>query len=135
MTFFIDASFLFALFNHKDTFHSQALKISHQLEQASARFITSNIALAETVNLIFRTQDRKAATNFLANFRQSKIEEFFLDREVFLSGYQLLFKQKTKKGLNLFDCLHLVAMQKLGLKTMLTFDQAFKKEIDIYPTN
>ena len=124
----MDASFLIALFNQGDEFYPKAKKIVQNLEVKATRFVTSNIVLAETVNLLFRLKGTNTAKKFLQVFKRSGIEEIFVDREIFDKAYRLLFTQKTKRGLNLFDCLHLATMKILEIKTILSFDEAFKKE-------
>lgn len=126
----MDASFLIALFNEDDEFQPKAKKIIRDLDK-DTRFLTSNIALAETVNFTFSHLGPKIAEKFLKFFKKSNIEEIFIPKEVFDSGYNLLFRQKSKKGLNLFDCLHLATMKTLGIKNILTFDQEFKKEVKV----
>lgn len=130
MTVFIDASFLIALFNTDDEFHQKAKKTIVNLDK-TIHLLTSNIALAETVNFTFCHLGSKASRKFLKTFKISNIEEFFVSREIFDSAYSLLFRQKSKKGLNLFDCLHLATMKTLGIKSILTFDTAFKKEVKV----
>lgn len=130
MTTFVDASFLIALFNKDDEFHPRANNISRKLKEASTRLITSNIVLAESVNLTFRHLGPKRAQQSLETFQKSGMEIIFVSKEIFNNGYRLLFKQKSKRGLNLFDCLHLATMKALGIKTILTFDRGFKKEVE-----
>lgn len=128
MQFFLDASFMFALFNEDDEFHDGALRIVKELEDKLAYFLTSNIALAETVNLLFRMQGSKQAKKFLKGFRESNIEEVFLSQRIFNKGYKILFAQKSRRGLNYFDCLHIAAMKSLKVDEILTFDKRRKKK-------
>lgn len=131
MTVFFDSSYLIALFNEKDNFHQQALLVVKQLEASQTEFVTSNIVLAETTNFLFSRKGKVFAQEFLKAFRQSKTQEIFVSKEIFNQGYKLLFRQKSKKGLNLFDCLHLATMKTLGIKTILTFDEEFKKWVKV----
>ena len=128
MTVFIDASFLIALFNKEDEFYPKAKKIVQNLEVKATQFVTSNIALAEAVNLLFRLKGASVAKRLLQVFKRSGIEEIFVGREVFAKAYRLLFSEKTKRGLNLFDCLHLATMKVLKIKTILSFDRDFKRQ-------
>jgi len=131
MTVFVDASFLFALFNRDDEFYSEAVKISGELAKITTTFLTSNIALVETINLVFRDQGSQAARDFSKSFRESGVEEFFVTDEIFKKAYKLLFDRKSKRGLNFFDCLHLATMKTLGIDTILSFDKGFKKEVKV----
>lgn len=131
MVAFVDASFLLALFNEDDEFHQKARKTIKELDAIQARLFTSNIALGETINLTFRHKGVKIAKKLLRTFQKTAIEEIFVDQEIFDKGYQLLFSQKTKKDLNLFDCLHLATMKTLGIDTILTYDQGFKKHVEV----
>lgn len=127
MTVFVDSSFLIALFNKDDQFHQSARKISRQLETQQVVFTTSNIVLCETINFVFRTKGAKIASSFYALIKTAAIPIFNINNEVFKQALKLLFKQKTKRGLNFFDCLHLAVMNFLTIKTILTFDQDFQK--------
>jgi len=125
----MDSSFLIALFNKDDEFHQKAEETVRKLEKGETRFFVSNIVLAETINFIFRHQGLQQAKKFLEAFKKSGIKEIFLAKEIFEIGYQYLFTQKTRRGLNLFDCLHLATMKSLGIKNILTFDKELQKAI------
>lgn len=132
MIYFFDASFLIALFNSDDTFYQNAVKTIQKINLSLPRYITSNIALAETVNLLFRTKGTLSTKKFLSTFyKKSNIEEYFVSKETFASAYKLLFQQKSKSGLNFFDCLHLATMKELGIENILTFDKEFKKWVKV----
>lgn len=127
MAVFVDASFLIALFNKDDQLHEKATELSRRLEREKVNFITSNIVLAETINVIFRLNGPREAKNFYSLFKRSGLEKFFVPQAVFQKAYFLLWQQK-KKGLNFFDCLHLISMRHLKIKTLLTFDRGFKNQ-------
>lgn len=129
MTVFIDASFLIALFHEKDYFHSQAISISEKIKKESTQTITSNIVLAEAINFIYRNKGSKVAKKFSKLVEQSGLEEFFVSSDIFNKAYSILFQQKTKRGVNFFDCLHLATIKSLGIQKMLTFDQALKRKV------
>lgn len=131
MIVFVDASFLIALFNEDDEFHKKAKRIIKKLEKPSLRFLTSNIVLAETVNLTFRRLGPKMAKKFFAVFKKSSIEEIFVEPGIFNKAYRLFFAQKSKRGLNFFDCLHLATMRSFKIKTILSFDKGFTKEVEV----
>lgn len=127
MTHFLDASFLFAVFCEDDTFHQKAREIIHDLNEKSAKVIASNISLSETVNLIFRLKGPVETKKFINYFDKTKTEVLYVNQEIFQSGCKILLTQKSKKGLNFFDCLHLATMKYLGIDTILTFDNDFRK--------
>lgn len=131
MVAFVDASFLLALFNRDDEFHQKARKTIRELDAFQTRFFTSNIALGETINLTFRHKGAKTAKKLLKMFQKNAIEEIFVDREIFARGYRFLFSQKLKRGLNFLDCLHLATMKVLGIDTILTYDEGFKKYVKV----
>lgn len=131
MIVFVDSSFLIALFHKKDDFHSKAKRIVEKLEKKPFSPFTSNIVTAEVVNFLFRTNGSRVAKSFLDFYKKGNIKEIFVSKEIFDYGYRLLFKQKSKRDLNLFDCLHLTTMKSLGIKTILTFDKEFKKWVKV----
>jgi len=131
MIVFVDASFLIALLHTKDDFHFKAQKIITQVESGFIYPLTSNIAIAEVVNYIFRLKGPKSAKKYLDLIKKTGVKKVFVDREIFAQGYRILFSQKSKRGLNLFDCLHLATMKTLGIDTILTYDKGFKKEVKV----
>lgn len=78
------------------------------------------------IALLFRLKGPNVAKQFLKAFKRSGIEEIFVDREFFDKAHRLLFSQKNRPRLNLFDCLHLATMKVLEIKTILSFDKDFK---------
>lgn len=127
MTVFVDASFLIALFNKDDQLHQKAVKLSFDLEKKRTRFLTSNIVLAETINVIFRLKGPQEAKEFYCYFQETGIKEYFVPKALFRKAYSLLWQQK-KKGLNFFDCLHIKTTKHLKIRTILTFDEYFRKQ-------
>lgn len=127
MTYFLDASFLFAVFCKDDAFHHQARKTAQEINRKSAKVIASDISLSETINLIFRLKGPLEAKKFFKYFVKTGTEVFYIDKEIFTSGCEILFTQKSKRELNFFDCLHLATMKQLGIENILTFDSDFKK--------
>jgi len=126
MTIFVDASFLIALFNKDDDFHQKAQEIIAQLEKDNPIFITSNIALSEAINVVFRTGDSGATFRFYSLIKGSGLKTFTINDQVFSRALKFLFNQKAKKGLNFFDCLHLAVTEILKIKKILTFDRDFR---------
>jgi len=135
MTQFLDASFLFAVFCKDDSFHQQARKVIESINQRSDKVITSDISLSETINLVFRLKGPSEVNKFLKYFTKTKTEITYIDKETFQSGYKILLDQKSKRGLNFFDCLHLATMKQLGIKNILTFDDDFKNYVKINEVN
>lgn len=131
MTVFVDASFLIALFHTKDDFHAKAREIIQKIEKNSVRPVASNIVVAEVVNFIFRLKGPKVAKKLLEFIKKSGIKEIFVPPEIFQEAQAILFAQKSKRGLNFFDCLHLATMRSFKIKKILTFDQAFEKEVEV----
>ncbi|MCG2691204.1 PIN domain-containing protein [Microgenomates group bacterium] len=127
MTVFGDSSFLVALFYKDDKYHKTAVEIGKELEEKEAVLIISNICLAEAVNVVFRVSGPKQAKKFYNLIMKSKIKLFSINQEIYQKGLRVLFKQKSKQGVNFFDCLHLAAMKYLKIKTILSFDRDFEK--------
>lgn len=131
MIYFADASFLFAIFCEDDIFHQQAREIVQEINQGSHKVIASNISLSETINLIFRLKGQFEAKKFYSYFTKTGTDVIYINKEIFQLGCKTLFGLKQKRGLNFFDCLHLVVMKELGIENILTFDNDFKKFVKI----
>ena len=126
MTIFVDSSFVIALFNKDDDFHQKAQKIITQLEKDTPIFITSNIALAEAINVIFRIGGSGVASQFYSLIKNSSLKTFTINEQIFSKALKFLLNQKVKRGLNFFDCLHLATTEILKIRKILTFDKDFK---------
>lgn len=127
MTVFCDSSFLVALFYKDDKYHEVAIRIGKELEKKEAISVVSNVCLSEAVNVIFRISGSKQAKKFYHLMIKSRIKLFSVNQEIYQNGLKILFKQKSKRGVNFFDCLHLATMKYLKIKSILSFDSDFAK--------
>jgi len=131
MTYFADASFLFAIFCEDDIFHNQSKEIVKKINLGSHKVVASNISLSETINLIFRLKGQLEAKKFYGYFIKTGTDVVNISKEIFQSSCKILFNLKSKKNLNFFDCLHLATMKELGIENILTFDSDFKNFVKI----
>ncbi len=131
MIIFLDASFLISLFNEDDSNYQKAIKIAKKIEEKNIKTATSNIVLAECVNVIFKKKGPNLAAKFRHIFDNVGIEEYFVGKEIYKKAEILLFKQKSK-ALNYFDCLHVETMRDFKIDAMATFDREFVKEVKVF---
>jgi predicted nucleic acid-binding protein len=127
MIVFIDTSFLFSLLNTDDEFHQSAIHILADLQQKDILFYSNSIVIAEMINLVFRTKGSATAKKVHEALWLLDITYHFVTEDLFNEAYALLFQQRTKNRANLFDCVHIATMKRLGIDTILTYDNDFKR--------
>lgn len=131
---FLDTSFIKALVDVKDDFHTAALTWWKKEENKKIEFITSNFILDESFTVL-RSKCSKdiaiEARNVIAESDPSiKIIRVVGNDEV--KAWQWF--EKDWKGLSFTDCVTFALLQRLHVSKVATFDHHFKKAgFSIFP--
>ncbi|WP_199310487.1 type II toxin-antitoxin system VapC family toxin [Phormidium tenue] len=122
MTIFIDTSFIIALINERDQYHTQALDLSDlYIEQPVA---ITDAVLLEIANSLARRY-KNEAIEVIEQFLDSEdVEVIRLTPEIFDRAFEL-YKTRPDKEWGLVDCVSFIIMQDRHIQEVLTFDQHF----------
>jgi len=122
LTIFIDTSFIIALINERDQYHTQALDLSDRyIDQTLA--ITDAILL-EIANSLARRYKNEAIEVIEQFLNSEDVEVIRLTHEIFDRAFEL-YKTRPDKEWGLVDCDSFIVMQDRHIREVLTFDQHF----------
>ncbi|HTG16702.1 MAG TPA: PIN domain-containing protein [Blastocatellia bacterium] len=119
---FVDTSFVIALVNENDQYHSQAQALSRKFEDSL--LITTDAVLLEIGNALAR-DFRSDAVEIIRVLRSSKnVQVVEVDTALFRKGFAVYEKYDDKEW-GLVDCISFVVMWERELTEVLTFDGDF----------
>ncbi|MDW7738838.1 MAG: PIN domain-containing protein [Bacillota bacterium] len=120
---FTDTSAFAALFNIKDGYHNQAIKIFKKLSEQNAALVTTNIIRLETHALLLSKANRDLAMQFLEE-QSWHVEWVTFEDE---NNALKLLKKNNDKNYSLTDAVSFVVMNRLSLNEAFTFDRHFQQ--------
>lgn len=119
---FIDTSYLLALINSRDRYHTLANQVSRTL---TASFVTSEAVLLELGNGLAKPPFRRLAVQAIIHLQNDKNTTIIpTTHSVFSAGFDL-FQTRPDKAWGLVDCTSFIIMRQLGLADVLTTDHHF----------
>ena len=122
MTIFIDTSFIIALINERDQYHTQALDLSDlYIDQALA---ITDAVLLEIANSLARRYKNEAIEVIEQFLNSEDVEVIRLTPAIFDRAFEL-YKTRPDKEWGLVDCVSFIVMQDRHIQEVLTFDQHF----------
>lgn len=124
---FVDTSFFKAFADSKDDFHTRALQIFRKSKETKLHLVTSNYILDETFTVI----RSKCGLAVVKQFK-TILEEFEEDLKIVrvLIGDEVNawhFFLNDWSNLSFTDCVSFVQMKRLEIKTVLAFDDHFRR--------
>ena len=124
--FFVDSSFIYALLNQRDEFHSQALLVNNKF-QDNDQFVLTDAIVFESCSLLAALEARESISDFFDDIMMS--DQYLIihtDVDLFNQAYDT-FKGYKDKEWSLVDCLSFLVMQEQGIKYALTADRHFEQ--------
>lgn len=121
---FVDTSYVLALFNSGDEYHTKALTLKH-LTNVPITIFTTEAILLEVGNSFSGTAYRRKCVEFIRGFYNTKnivIEPVTTD---IIKEALSFFEKRLDKEWGLVDCISFLAMKKHGVKSALTADDHF----------
>ena len=126
MQYFLDTSYLVAITNKRDRYHSEAIKVRTTLLKP-VKLVTTVAVLMEYGNILSQVNVREKAFRFIKILRENEDTEIiFIGSEIFEKGLKFFGKYKDKEW-GLVDCLSFVVMQEMGISQALTSDSHFEQ--------
>lgn len=124
-TAFVDASAIVALVDRNDRSHDDAVAAYHGLQTENYRVFTTNLVLAEVVQLLTDGMGAGVARQFLRDHRLA-IYHASAEDEARAAG--MVMANRTERGLSFVDAVSLVVMEKLGVADAFVVDTTFLAE-------
>lgn len=123
--YFLDTTFVVALFVSNDDRHLQAVKVYEDIK--NQKLVISNLVIAETITVLKNKLETKEILEIyrgMPNFFQV-IEDTNYYNEAIMEFV------KYDSTLSFFDAMYVAIMKKLGINEIISFDNDFDKVDDI----
>lgn len=124
---FVDADHFIAVVNKKDKNHQKAIRLSRLVAQARISFIVaSGYSVGEAITVISQKVGHQTAISFSKALEKSDLTIIDVSREQRLAGL-VVFERQKSKNVSFTDCVNMALMGELGIDTILSFDEDYKK--------
>lgn len=126
LSIFVDSSAFVAIKKPNDPTHLKSLEILERLSLRKIIPYTSPYVIAESVNVISRQMDRKAAASLLTEIRSGEYFVITPDENIVFRAEDL-YKRSPSKNVSYADCMGFEIMKDLNITWAFSFDTHFKK--------
>lgn len=121
---FVDTSYVLALFNTSDDFHTKAKELKYLTDPPSTVIITEAILL-EIGNALSKPNLRQKCAAFIRGFYETEnVQVIPLTTALIKEGLEFFNKRQDKEW-GLIDCISFVVMKKHGIRYALACDEHF----------
>lgn len=124
-TAFVDASAIVAMVDRNDRSHTAAVDAYHGLKEQNYRLFTTNLVMAEVVQLLNDGVGADVARQFL---RDHRLSVYHATEEDEARAVAMVMTSRSKRGLSYVDAVSLVVMEKLGIADAFVVDTTFLAE-------
>jgi len=125
MRLFVDSGAHLALMIRDDQHHASAVALLESL--TDARLVTSRFVLAEVLNRAVRQVSARIATTYVRGVLDRPSYSVLPALEGVFDRSMDLLTRYEEHGLSFIDCTSLVSMRDGRIRTLFTFDRAFRK--------
>lgn len=122
---FLDSGYFRALNDEKDSHHSESLKIKNYLNDSNQKTVINTTVLVETLN---RAEGAYDVVEKMYHDLHAQNQVIKLTNEDYLKSLEL--SKWFGNSINYGDCTILTTMMNMGIDTIVSFDEDFKK-IDV----
>jgi hypothetical protein len=119
MTIITDSSFIYALYNAKDSRHQQAMNFASQY---MAGTIVPDVVLPEVSYLFLRDLGYRGLQRFLENFKQVDFRLLALERADLARVHEISVTY-TSAEFDMVDCCIMALAERLNITQVATFDR------------
>lgn len=124
---FIDTSYVYALINPNDQWHSNAIDWQKKVTPQQDQLITSEFVMAEIADGLSSISFRKAASRSIRLFQADPYIEIIPASSSLFERALELFENRDDKSWGLTDCTSFVIMQEYEVIDALTTDEHFQQ--------
>ena len=124
---FLDAAYAIALISPRDSFHEQAVRLSHELEASRTLLVTTRAVMLEIGNALSKPRFRQVAVRLLESLEADPTVEIVpLSEQLYNLAFDL-YRNRPDKEWGLVDCISYVVMRERGIYEALTSDEHFEQ--------
>ncbi|MDC0834373.1 type II toxin-antitoxin system VapC family toxin [Baaleninema sp.] len=124
---FLDTSYIIALANFSDEYHSRAVQLSRQLKSEKIKVVTTRGILLEIGNALSRFRLRSQSIQILRILeKDSQVTIIPLSEALYFRAFKL-YSQRLDKQWGLVDCISFVVMEDHQIQAALTADVHFRQ--------
>ncbi|MBF0102205.1 MAG: type II toxin-antitoxin system VapC family toxin [Desulfobacterales bacterium] len=121
---FLDTSYILALVNTSDEFHSQAQELAHNI---NTTLVTTEAILTEIGNALAKLKWRRLALDILNDLRTDEaVKIISVDSQLFSKALKL-YSSRMDKEWGFTDCISFIVMKDKKLTESLTTDHHFEQ--------
>lgn len=124
MTYFMDTSYVLALYDKKDKYHKKAIELKKSFTNSDL-FILSDAVILEIGNGLSEPKFRDDVTSFINQIRLSRNFRIFPITNKILQGGLNIFSSYKDKYWGLVDCTSFFIMKEQNISNALTADSHF----------
>lgn len=125
--FFLDTSYIYALFNTRDQWRPVAARWQELVARQNVRLITTQFVLAEIADGLSAIKLRQRASIIVDELENDvNVEVIAASAELFKKGMDL-FEARVDKNWGFTDCSSFVVMREYGITKALTTDEHFRQ--------
>lgn len=121
MRYFLDTTFIVALFVSNDQWHSQSLKVYDNIK--NQELVISNLVIAETITVLKNKLKTKDISEIYHNL--SNIFDIIDDNLIFDEAMDIFTKYDST--ISFFDAMYVAVSKKEGINEIVSFDSDFDK--------
>ena len=121
---FVDTSFVVALVNKNDQYHSLALELTERFNQQG--LVTTDAILLEIGNALSRNFKRESVEIIEHFLTSDDVKVIHLYPPLFRKAFDL-YKSHSDKQWGLIDCVSFVVMKELAIEEALSADKHFEQ--------
>ncbi len=126
-TLFVDTSYIYAIINPNDQWHSRALELEAKVASSNLSLITTQFVLAEIADGLSAVRYRKSAAKVIHSLLDDpRVNVVPTSDQLFLAGLEL-YESRPDKDWGLTDCFSFITMQDNQLTNALTTDDHFRQ--------
>lgn len=115
----------------KDPHYKRASEVFEGLIQANTKAVTTSMVVAETATVLSHKVGQSLAITFLDTvIDKGKFPVIHINERLYAKALDI-FKQQTKKGSSVVDCVNVAVMRQFGIKQIFSFDKVYKKSFDL----
>jgi predicted nucleic acid-binding protein len=126
MPIFLDTGFLIALSDERDKNHARAKTSLREHVSGGARFVLARNILIEYLDGVTKRIGKDKAIEELDNILNSKLLVVEPVTESDWDKAIMYFRKYSDQQIDMTDCMSFAIMERLELKSVLTFDNDFK---------